>query len=272
MKFAFSTLACPNWSFEEIIATAKDFGFDGIELRGIQQEIFVPKTKPFQPEALPETKKRLKALNLSIPMLASECVLASATEETLEDIKAYIQLAKAAEVPYVRVLAEPYANPSPELKTDLQRVKELLIDLGAEAKANQVKLLVETNGVLADSKVMAGFMESIAGEGLGVLWDVHHPFRYFNEDITETYERLKPYICYLHTKDSVLEGGQLVYKLMGQGDIPNEKLIELLCGEGYEGYISLEWVKRWNQQMEAPGIVFPHFISYMNRIKAKYSK
>ena len=33
----------------------------------------------------------------------------------------------------------------------------------------------------------------------------------------------------------------------------------------YEGYISLEWVKRWAEQLSDAGIVFPHFIEYMSQ-------
>ena len=35
MKTAFSTLGCPGWSWDEIFATAKDLGLDGIEVRGV---------------------------------------------------------------------------------------------------------------------------------------------------------------------------------------------------------------------------------------------
>ena len=33
MKLAFSTLACPNWSWDLILDNAVRFGFDGIEIR-----------------------------------------------------------------------------------------------------------------------------------------------------------------------------------------------------------------------------------------------
>ena len=40
MKTCFSTLACPNFTWQEIYSMAKDFGFDGIEIRGLGQDIF----------------------------------------------------------------------------------------------------------------------------------------------------------------------------------------------------------------------------------------
>src|SRR6185436_8883971 len=33
MKLSFSTLGCPDWSLEQIATHAKEFGYDGIELR-----------------------------------------------------------------------------------------------------------------------------------------------------------------------------------------------------------------------------------------------
>ena len=33
MKFSFSTLACPGYTWADIYSMAKDLGFDGIEVR-----------------------------------------------------------------------------------------------------------------------------------------------------------------------------------------------------------------------------------------------
>ena len=38
MKFAFSTIGCPNWDFETIVARAKEYGYDGVEIRGFLNE------------------------------------------------------------------------------------------------------------------------------------------------------------------------------------------------------------------------------------------
>src|SRR5436309_3219468 len=38
MKFAFSTVACPKWDFETVAARAKEFGYDGVEIRGFLNE------------------------------------------------------------------------------------------------------------------------------------------------------------------------------------------------------------------------------------------
>src|SRR5437016_8165686 len=38
MKLAFSTVACPKWDFETIASRAKEYGYDGVEIRGFLNE------------------------------------------------------------------------------------------------------------------------------------------------------------------------------------------------------------------------------------------
>ena len=40
MKLSFSTLGCPNWSIDEVINSAKEYGFEGIEICSINGEKF----------------------------------------------------------------------------------------------------------------------------------------------------------------------------------------------------------------------------------------
>jgi fatty-acyl-CoA synthase len=39
VKISFSTLACPEYSWADIYSMAKDLGYDGIEIRGLGNEI-----------------------------------------------------------------------------------------------------------------------------------------------------------------------------------------------------------------------------------------
>ncbi|MEG1661464.1 MAG: sugar phosphate isomerase/epimerase, partial [Clostridiales bacterium] len=75
MKLAFSTLGCPDFDWSDIYSLAKDFGFDGIELRGLGNSVFSVHAKPFQEKNLPQTIADLKKLHLEIPCLSSGCCL-----------------------------------------------------------------------------------------------------------------------------------------------------------------------------------------------------
>ena len=59
MKIAFSTLACPNSSWEEICSMAKDLGYDGIEVRGLGEDIFAVRAQPFTDAEIDRTIKKI---------------------------------------------------------------------------------------------------------------------------------------------------------------------------------------------------------------------
>ena len=264
MKLAFSTLGCPDWKFSEIYATAKDLGLDGVEIRGIANEMSAPKIRAFSPEQLPDTLAKLKEKNLEIPMLTSGAVLGdpAVVEENVAEAKSYLDLAKKVGANYVRVMISP--NTYPLESDNLECCRKAYGELCDYAKGTGVTPLIETNAVLADTNVMRKFLEEVDRENMGVLWDIHHPFRYYHESPQVTFDRIGSYVKYIHVKDSVMNGDQVEYRMMGYGDIPIFDSIKTLHQGGYDGYISLEWVKRWCPDLQEPGIVFSHFASYMN--------
>lgn len=264
MKISFYTLGCPGWAWEDIAVTAKDLGFNGIEIRGIRRELYAPNAKPFIDAEVQNTKERLDRLNLEIPCLTSSCCLYDKPGMDLKEGRDYIDLAGKLGTPFIRVLGDISPEPSKEVNPDY--VKENLRILGGYAKDKDVKVLIETNGFFSNSKNMLDLLEKVRDDNIGVLWDIHHPFRFFGEPVEETYNALKEYIEFIHLKDSCIEDGKVRYKMMGSGDIPVKSALKLLKDNGYEGYVSLEWVKRWNMDLEEPGIVFSHFINYVRRV------
>ena len=75
MKRCFSTLGCPGLSWNEIFATSKDLGMKGIEVRGVANEMFVPKIKEFSEGRREDTLARLEKAGMEISMLTSGCLL-----------------------------------------------------------------------------------------------------------------------------------------------------------------------------------------------------
>lgn len=269
MKMAFSTLGCPGWSWDEIFATAKDLGLDGIEVRGVGNEMFAPAIKVFSSGNLAATRGRLLSAGIEIPMLTSGACLGIPGEEArtkaMEEAKSYIDLASMIGASYVRVIIT--ASPAPTENEDLLQAKGLYLQLCAYAAGKNVTVLIETNGTLAKSSTMRSFMQDVDPKTGGVLWDLHHPYRFFGETPEQTYKNIGNWIRYVHVKDSAMQGDKLCYRMMGYGDVPVLDALRLLDGNGYAGYVTLEWVKRWNPDLQEPGIVFAHFVSYMGFLK-----
>jgi len=264
MKIAFSTVGCPEWSWDDIRIMAKDLGFNGIELRGLENEMNLLKARPFTEEHLPKTLNKLQRENLAISCLASSCFLGGTEDEdaALKEGFDYIELASKINCKYIRILGDK--NPAPCEPIDDVRVIRLLKRLAKEAVKKDIYLLVETSGVYSDTKRLAEVIKAVDNDHVAILWDIHHPYRFMNEKPCETFENIGSYLKYIHIKDSVIDGNIVQYKILGDGDIPVAEVLDLLQTSGYDGYVSLEWVKRWNKNLTDAAVVFPAFANYMS--------
>ena len=125
MKLGFSTLGCPQWDWAEILGTAKDMGIDGIEIRGVANEIDPMKITIFDEEHLEETRRQLSQSGIEIPMIASSVTLGEKPgsekgELQMQQAKDQIDFAAKNEIPFVRVLLT--LNPQP-IQADLETAK-----------------------------------------------------------------------------------------------------------------------------------------------------
>jgi fatty-acyl-CoA synthase len=265
MKLAFSTLGCPDFDWSDIYSIAKDFGFSGIEVRGLGNDIFSVRAQPFLPGQVGETIAHLKRLNLEIPCLSSGLSLndPARAEEARQELKEYIELASRLGTPYIRVLGDQAADVTGEVDDEV--VLASLCALAPLAQEAGVTLLVETNGVYADTSRLFDLLNRVKSDAVGARWDIHQPYRYMNEKPEKTGQNLGSYIKHTHIKDSVMENGKVVYKLMGEGDLPIEEIIRALRSINFEGYISLEWLKRYAPDLSDAGIVFPHYANFMSQ-------
>ena len=264
MKLAFSTLGCPEWTWTEIYTMAYDLGYSGIEIRGLGEEIMAARAKPFLPGEIERTSEMLDRLKLTISCFSSNCVLSSPEGAAVADaeINEYIALAAKVGAPFVRVLAD--AHPAPEGEVDDMAVAILLKKLAHDAEKQNITLLVETNGVYADTKRLKKLLDAVSSPFVAALWDVHHPYRYFHELPTETWANLGDQIQYIHLKDSIIDAsGKINYRMLGSGNLPLTDVFELLTEQKFDGFVCLEWVKRWSNELEDAAVVFPQFATYI---------
>lgn len=266
MKLSFSTIGCPDWAWPVIFSTAKDIGMDGIEVRCIGSELFAPRAAEFSDSNIEATLARLSAAGMCIPAFDSNAVLAvlEKAESAMAEARAYIDLAAKAGTPYVRLMCVGVPQP---VDCDLELCQRQYDELCEYGRQKNVMPLLETNGPLSDSAVMRELMDNVKSDNKGVLWDVHHPYRYFQESPSLTYDRLGGYIRHIHIKDSILEeSGHVLYRMLGKGDVPVKEILYLLRDKGFDGFVSLEWVKKWNPELEEAGVVFPNFARYVRRV------
>ena len=270
-KLCFSTLGCPDWSFEKILKFAVDYKYQGIEIRTIQREIDINKIKEF---AAPNIKSTIKALgdsNIKLVDLGSSAAMHHADKVTrqknLDDAKQYIDLAEKLGCPYIRV----FPNNLPKDNTR-QAVLDLVVsglnELGSYAKGSKVKVLMESHGDLVSKADLLYVMEKVDAKKVGLVWDILNSWSVTKEAPSDLYPAISKYIDHVHVKDGLIVDGKVQYRILGKGEAPVKEAIQLLQKGGYQGYYSFEWEKLWHPEIEEPEVALAQYpaevLTYFN--------
>ncbi|MBQ7330458.1 MAG: AMP-binding protein [Oscillospiraceae bacterium] len=256
MKLSFSTRGWPELSWQEMIDTALDMGFGGIEVYNLQkQDALKDRGSPFHKYQTAATVRQLRENKLQIPCFDTSCDLSQGSD-CLEDLVFLMETAHNMQVPYVVACA---------LSDNEEQVRKNLQALVKTAEELDVTILLKTSGIYADTARLRRMMDFFASDQLAVLWDVHHPYRDYGESGDATIKNLGYYVRHVHLRDSDDTGS---YNLIGEGTMPIADMIRALASINYDGFISLEWKPEWIADIQDREIIFPYFINYMNRFES----
>jgi sugar phosphate isomerase/epimerase len=91
----FSTLACPEWPIETVIAKAAEYGYDGIEWRGGEQGHVNPSITTAQKQALRQQSQDAGLFAVAVTAYSS-FVSPDRTEQqkNIDDLNRYADLAQ----------------------------------------------------------------------------------------------------------------------------------------------------------------------------------
>ena len=259
MKFTLNTLGAPTWTLEETAKHARAYGYAGVDLRLIDGEVITL-------DSVHANRTRIQTLfpvdELPVATLATSVRLATREPQvraaTLEEGKAWIDLAAELKVPVIRFFAARNP-PEMDLESSIQAVGEMLALLSERARQCEVRIGVETHDEFASARTVARALALAPSDSTGAIWDMWHTAR-AGESPAECMELLHGRIINVHLKDArrTADGWQLV--LLGEGDIPVRDGLQQLQAFGYEGSISVEWEKKWHPEIAEPEIAFPHFM------------
>ena len=271
LLLSFSTLGCPDWTFAEITDFAVQQGYTGIEIRGIQRQLDLPKCNEFNSaENIAATVKMMKEKGLQFVNLGSSATLhfadAAERKKNLDDGKRFIDLAQQLNCPFIRVFPNNFPKEQSKEQT-MDLIAKGLLELGEYAKDKNVNVLVESHGDLVYINDLEKVMQAAMHSNVGMIWDVTNMWTVTKEKPGDVYSRLKKYIHHTHIKDAKLVDGKPQYVFLGQGEVPIFEAIDILIKGGYKGYYSFEWEKLWHPEIAAPELAFA---DYTKTMKTKF--
>jgi sugar phosphate isomerase/epimerase len=265
MKLAFSTLGCPAWSLDQVTGAACELGYDGVELRLLDGEVIPPDLAADERQrvrrAFAGAGVEIACLDTSARFTAPE---PEARRKQEEDVRRYLALANEWETPRIRVFGGNLAPGQTEAE-GVDLLAESLARLAPDAERAGVTVCLETHDAFSAGRLVGEVMGRVPSAGVGALWDTHHPYR-MNESESETWGYIGSRLVHTHVKDARRKpdgGWQLC--LLGEGEVPVRAALATWVANGYDGYVCVEWEKKWHPEIEEPEVAFPQHIATLRR-------
>ncbi len=193
-------------------------------------------------DELAKVKQRLAQAGVGVSSIGSPIGKIPVTdpfEPHLQSFMRALQVAGMMGAPYVRL----FSFFIPEGKDPAAYRDEVLKRMGRLADAARphgVTLLHENEKHIYGDvpERCLDILQSVGSSNLRAAWDPANFVQCGVRPHTQGYEMLRPYIEYVHVKDSIMETGQVVPA--GQGDGEVRETIRALKGSGFDGFFSLE--------------------------------
>jgi sugar phosphate isomerase/epimerase len=254
----FSTLACPHWQIETIIAKATEYGYDGIEWRGGSQG-HVQLDMPAAKKALLRQKCSDAGL-MSLAVTAYTSFVSDFAEErqaNVNELRRYADLAAELGAKYVRAFLGELPTGTNLDSSVYEKISDSLNAAAEYADSVGVEITIEPHDDFVRSTVVAPvFNQSQSHQALRVIWDIGNAFA-AGEDPAEGFDLLKDRLAYVQVKDGKERGPNWRLCRLGEGDVPLNQAFELLLTNDYPGALSVEWEYAWHPELDPPEIALP---------------
>ncbi len=268
MKYSFMTLATPDWEIEQIVAAAKGYGYDGVEIfadKGHKHGIDA-RTPPRQRK---DIKRTFEDSGIAISCIATSLKFSSSErsvrEENLQRLVLYADLARDLGAPYLRIFGGRRSKSS-----SWEEAKDCVIDSLHKAQELlqgwEVIALVETHDDFSLGAQVAEIVAQVNKGNIGALWDIMHPFSQ-GEEPEETHKYLWKFVRHFHISDRAGKEEKSKEVPFGQGVMPIREIITIAKEENFPGFLSGQW---WPKLGEPEGIL-PQFIRRLKEFEAEIS-
>jgi len=264
-RIAFSTLAFPDASLATAVSLGRSYGYEGVELRLVDGELIDPRMPGPERAAV---RRTLDAAGL--PVVAVDSSIRLTDPDPGPDLRAFVELGSDWQAPLVRFFGGALSETEPARQQGLTAAARALETAAPVAQRLGVSIGVETHDSFSASATVAELLSIVRSPGVGAVWDSHHPHR-MGESPEEIYSNIGERLMLAQIKDARraperADGWQLV--LLGDGEVPVRHMLGLLASGGYQGWISVEWEKRWHPEIEPPEVALPQHLKLLRTWEA----
>ena len=268
VKLAYSTLGCPGWAIEQVVDAAVRSGYAGVELRLLDGEVIDPIADR---QKLDRAVHMLRERDVEVCALDTSCRFnlsdAQQRERQIADLLSWIPVAQELNVPILRVFGG--AAPARASDDDGTRwVADALREAAPAAERAGVTVALETHDAFSSARRVAAVLDAVGSANVGAIWDSHHSYR-VGETPDEVLRLLGDRIVHVHVKDARRTGpGYMDWQLvlLGEGEVPVRQQLDALSRHGYDGWVSVEWEKKWHPELPEPEVALPQHMAVLKEM------
>jgi fatty-acyl-CoA synthase len=258
LKVAFSTAACPEWTWTKAIAKAVEFDFDGIEWRFANGSALSPDVRD---EFAVEIGAAMAKAGLAVPATDSGQELPIAPESDrgpgLADIRRGLETARDLRAERLVVAPGPYpqavtdAQATTWLREGLMSLQDTLRETGVELALDLRRTLIWDRPRLR-AKTCSAFINdalwNLNQPGIAVQWDIGESYLE-GERADQVWDNIWRWFSYLQLRDMDRDGPNWRDVPIGTGQLPVSFAIAYVGGPRYAGWTSLNWDRLANPDL-----------------------
>lgn len=273
-KISFTTMGTPKQDGFEAIKTAKEYGFDGVDLRvsDVKGEL--------TPESTDDDIKALRRAFESEGVQSSGLFCYGKRDVPFGDaywpaftdnLKKELHIGSVLGSPSIRMFGGNISGYSSEEKYMEEMSKAINEALGAFPEMeivlqNHCGSFAFLNGVK--------LCKLLNHKRFGIAFSFDHCYL-MQENRDDVLAVAKDFSKQVYLSDIKLDpDGKTNSKnylmgdsiMPGSGDIDNKRALAAVGGKDFGGWITFKWEKIWHDELEEPEVAFPHFLTYLKEI------
>jgi sugar phosphate isomerase/epimerase len=249
VKPGFMSSVFPKQTLPQLIETAKQYGYQGIEFR-VEWDHNHGVELDSSTERLRMARQMLLDSGIAATCIATGVKFNSEDRADhlpqRETLRKYITLAAEVGAPYLRTFSDSVPEEDEAARNKvLSLAAESYASVDDWAKKHGVEVLVETHTNMR-AHWARQILDQADADSLQVLWDIIHHLRH-GQSVEEAYPHIRGHVRHVH-----FHSGLLAEVL---SDADNQLSFDLLAADGFTGFFSVEVI-----DPEDPDAVLQHHI------------
>jgi sugar phosphate isomerase/epimerase len=251
-----------------MVERAAEFGFDGLELDGVQGENQLPHVSELAGDS-GQARRLLEKHNVQLACLSCSATLDAKTEQQLDEARAriveYIDLAGSYRCPFVRILPG-HVQKRDNHRIALSRIANAIRSLVRPATERKVTVLIENGGDFITSDSLWFVVDAVNHPAVRCCWNQCTALPEA-ERPTKSIPRLGQKLGLIHLCDGEYKNERrlLTYTALGEGRAEIARQIEILKGIAYSGYLMAWWPKHRIATLQEPEEALPKAAEYLRQ-------